>query len=131
MIIRITVHDNDFQEVLERFAKVMYYKLYWAENRPDNIDPITWYETAIKEEHTIQDILNADREVTAEEKKILISKLKRKWSEWIDAQRWNKSTTADYLKRHFNASISYTFKDRWQNGEVLYYFTSSNKYILQ
>lgn len=131
MIIRITVHDNDFQEVLEHFAKVMYDKLYWAGNKPDNIDIITWYETAIKEQKEIQRILNEDRRLNINEKKMIIDKLKHKWNEWIDAQRWDKPTTADYLKRHFNASISYTFKDRWQNGEVLYYFTNSNKYILQ
>lgn len=37
----------------------------------------------------------------------------------------------NYLKLHLVVSMRKTFKEKWENGEVIYYFINADKYIVQ
>ena len=59
----------------------------------------------------------------SEEYKEICDEVKRLWdifAEKVDMQRWTPSV-----------SIQYSLNEKWENGEVVYYFTPYDKWITQ
>lgn len=138
MIIRMTLSDNDFTQEIEKFAKNLFDRLYWGKDVSfyDN-DYNKWYQ-AYKVQEELQKLLNPNitDSLTDEDKTTIRAKVFLEWWDFVDGLNFKKYSTDEerlkkYLKKDFECSIGYDFKDKWENGEVVYYFTTNNKYITQ
>lgn len=129
MIIKLTVKDNDFTMLIEEFCENLFEKLCF--NTRDYDDPLELYQ-AIKATDEIRKIIFDDepKNLTDEVKTILKAKVFMEWASFIDSTDV-KESTKEYLKKEFRCSFSYTFKDRWENGENVYYFTHGQKFLTQ
>lgn len=129
MIIKATFHDNDYKNVLEGFfSKGLYLMLCYikeglSESKEDTILYVRYSNTIDKyckmiqdekifEKHTQQDLLNM---------------LGDAFNKYIEE---NYSNTAKYLKEHLELEIIDSVNDKWENGEVLYFFPMHDKYII-
>lgn len=130
MIIKITVKDNDFTQILERFATELFDRLYFGfEPKSDNIDEIVASYRAEKE---LQRLLNSNikEKLSQDEKAVIKANVVTEW--WKFVETLNKEEhTKEYLRKNFLVSISERFTERWENGESVYFFTMSQKWISQ
>lgn len=129
MIIKLTVKDNDFTALIETFCENLFEKLCF--NTRDYDDPTELYQ-ALKASDEIRRIIFDDepKNLTDEVKTILKAKVFLEWCTFLDTLDKPESTK-EYLKKEFRCSFSYTFKDRWENGENVYYFTHGQKFLTQ
>lgn len=131
MIFRITVNDNDFTDVLEKFANNLFDRIYWAKDKPE-MDSTEWYEKIYKPKQEIQKLMNPNitSNLTDEDKVVLRAAVFLEWCDYVDNLP-NRDNTKEYLKKNFEVSVSFDFTDKWENGEVVYYFTTNQKWISQ
>lgn len=133
MIIRMTVEDNDYTEMLEKFADNLFERLYIESSLVLNefYTPEVLHEL-IEIEETIRKTMWAESMdgITDEAKTLLKVKLHIIWGKYVDSIEKEDRIKA-YLKRDFDCSFSFTFEDKWENGEVVYYFTTAKKWISQ
>ena len=132
MIIRMTVDDNDFTELLEDFADNLREHFFQeTKSLRDDCSPEAFH-ALITTEETIRQTLWADstKEVTEEGKILLKARLHIMWGKYVDSGE-QEDSTKDYLKKYFNCSFSFKFEDKWENGEAVYYFTTADKWISQ
>lgn len=132
MIIRLTVNDNDFTDKI--FG---YFNDFWMrmlELHPDScISESSSYEELRDwrhRENQIRTIMNPnnDEELSSEEKDIIIRQIKRTFGQYVD--KWCIED-AEYLKKKLEVSIIDSATDKWENGEVFYWFQHANKVINQ
>ena len=133
MIIRMTVEDNDFTEMLESFADNLQ-EFFYLETKTalkDNYSPEI-VRTLIETEDAIRNTMWATsmKEVTDESKTLLKARLHIMWGKYIDSIE-KEEIVKEYLKRNFKCSFSFNFKDKWENDEAVYYFTHAKKWISQ
>ena len=133
MIIRMTVEDNDFTEMLEDFANDLV-KLFFQEtkyNYENDYNPEILHQL-IKTEEMIRQTLWAESmsEIIEEGKTLLEARLYIMWGRYVDSGE-QEDRIKDYLKRDFKVDISFNFEDKWENGEAVYYFTHAGKWISQ
>lgn len=136
MIFRITVNDNDFTEVLEKFANNLFDRVYWVKDKPEEMSSTEWYEKLYKPKQEIQKLMNPNitSSLTKEDKVLLRAAVFLEWCDYIDSLPTDDemdAETKEYLKKNFVVSVSFLFTDKWENGEVVYYFTTNQKWISQ
>ena len=133
MIIRMTVEDNDYTELLEDFADNLQEYLFQETKSAikDNYSPEITLQL-LQTEDIIRNTLWADsvKDVTDEGKTLLKARLHIMWGKYIDSGE-QEDRIKDYLKKDFDCSFSFNFKDKWENGEAVYYFTHAKKWISQ
>ena len=133
MIIRMTVEDNDFTEMLEDFADNLFERLYIESSLVLNefYTPEVLHEL-IETEETIRKTMWAESmdDISDEAQTLLKAKLHIIWGKYVDSVE-KEDRIKDCLKRDFNCSFGFTFEDKWENGEVVYYFTTAKKWISQ
>ena len=129
----MTVEDNDFTELLEDFAGDLR-KHFFQETKSayENDYSPEIIRQLIETEETIRQTLWADsiKEVTDEGKTLLKARLHIMWGKYVDSGE-QEDRIKDYLKRDFKVKLGFKFEDKWENGEVVYYFTGANKWISQ
>jgi hypothetical protein len=132
MIIRMTVKDNSFTNLIENFADNLFDKLYFSRKKPDNVDAQTWVEDYLIPHQKVQNLLNPNiiQTLSEGEKFILCNQVYILWLNYVN-DVVNERHTRDYLKTEFEVSISYTYTDTWENGEAVYYFTTHRKWFSQ
>lgn len=134
MIIKMTVHDNDHTQLIERFADKLYNRIYFSPvpRRASKEASIEEQLELIHTEREIQKLLNPNitERLTVEDKTLLKAAVFLNWCDFVDSCS-KKDSTKEYLKKNFRVSISYTFKDRWENSEAVYYFTTGQKWLSQ
>ena len=129
MIIKATFHDNDYKNVLEGFFnKGLYLMLcYVKEGLTDSVEDTTLYvrySTIIdKYCKMIQDEKIFDKKTQQD----LINMVGDAFNKYIDEMY---SEQAKYLKENLEIEILDSVNDKWENGEVLYFFTMHNKYVI-
>ena len=52
------------------------------------------------------------------------------WGNYVDSGE-QESAEKELLKRDFKISFGFNYQEKWENGEVVYYFTTANKWISQ
>lgn len=138
MIIRMTLEDNDCTQDIEKFAKKLFDRLYWSKDVSfyDN-DYTKWYQ-AYKVQEELQKLLNPNitQSLTDEDKMTIRAKVFLEWFDFVDSLNLkeygeDEARIKEYMRKNFDCSVSYDFKDKWENGEVVYYFTTNQKYITQ
>ena len=129
MIIKATFHDNDYKNVLEGFfSKGLYLMLcYVKEGLTDSVEDTTLYvrySTIIdKYCKMIQDEKIFDKKTQQD----LINMVGDAFNKYIDEMY---SEQAKYLKENLEIEILDSVNDKWENGEVLYFFPMHNKYVI-
>lgn len=138
MIIKMTVHDNDFTEKIENFCKNLLADILLGE--AENYDEMTLEEQFNwwKQHTRIQTLMNPnnDDSLTHSQRFIICEEVKKLWYKYVDSHRMSDSTNDEshvkqYLKKAFRVQINYQMTDRWENGETVYYFTTNQKFITQ
>ncbi len=136
MIIRITVNDNDFTEVLEKFADNLFNRVYWAKDKPKEMSSTEWYEKIYKPKQEVQRLMNSNitSSLTKKDRATLCKAVFCEWCDYLDNLPANDEMddeTKEYLKKDFVVSVGFSFTDKWENGEAVYYFTTNQKWISQ
>ena len=132
MIIRLTVNDNDFSDKIQRYFGDFWIRM--LELHPDNClsDRASYEELKSwrERENQIRTIMNPnnDHELSDTEKAVVIEQVKRTFGQYVD--RWCFEDS-DYLKNNLEISIIDSVTDKWENGEVFYWFQHANKVINQ
>jgi hypothetical protein len=138
MIIRLSVSDNDFSGHLEHFATNLYTKLSAL---TDNIIKNTNDKDLMIEEHgnwkRTWDLLNpnitTEANLTEEDKLWLAERVKRAIHYWAEGRVRDKFMEEDEAAslEDLEVTIGFDFKDMWENGEAVYYFSTANVIICQ
>lgn len=130
MIIRLTVNDNDFTQEIEKFADDLFMKMLEIDCAEDA--SLTEKLNAHKRWEEVFRLLNPNitTQLSKEDKIFLKAVLVLKWHKFVDTLP-KSDHTKKYLKDNFNVRVSFQFKDQWENGEVLYYFTTAQKWLTQ
>ena len=132
MIIRVSFNDNDFQELLEsqfKFGLVTPFltiKSLYA-NASDAIH-LKKYKDVDDLQTKITRKIFAEKKLTKTEQQQLIDIIREAYSIKIES---NYTHVKTYLIKNLSVKIIPSFKDMWENGEVLYYFSTPDKYIIE
>jgi hypothetical protein len=133
MIIKLTVHDNDFSDWLVSYAKQMFY--YRRNTKP--VSEMTSEEKAAEVDRILahDDIFkmvnpNTDEKITNEKATKIIKYIREEFEAFLINKKVGKSTR-EYLLRELTITIQKSFTDRWENGEAIYWFQHSNQVINQ
>ena len=116
MIIRITINDNDFTHRLENISMGLMAKV--SKNFLDKKDCdgyMKFYNLANP---------NITEKLTKEQKKFMIDAVSSTIS--TIAKKTETPDHAKYIEDNLKISIVDSYKDKWENGEVLYYFSKQN-----
>lgn len=125
MIIRATFNDNDYTDILtEYFDRFMFDHYYYG---LDDIKDLKEYkDKRIQVEELIEKAVYEPEKMTEEEKKVFIDRV-------VDSI---KVTVTKYYGGHLkdlvnkiDVKIVPNVEDKCENGEVVYYFLSKQKYI--
>ena len=114
MIIRMTVYDNDFTGLIEDFTETLFDTLW------DN----DWLRQHIFfpcDKNELKD------NKTANDSKIFI---RDKWNNFVIKQGYSEDT-CQYLQEEFELSFGNVYEEKWENNEVVYYFTLNQHIITQ
>lgn len=118
MIIQATINDNDFTERLERFFNRFHVNcMDYIYN--DGNDVIGGFDTFNKFQRLLNP--NVTTKLKAEDKEFL--------KEIITAAI-KKYYNDEYISNNLKVEILKTYTDKWENGEVIYYFTTHNVHIV-
>lgn len=130
MIIRLTVQDNDFGNLMNDFVKCLPDRITKIPSCIESMDGKTQFEI-IKQINKVDKLLNPNvtEKHTEEEKVLLIEKTKEAFSDFIH-YRVDESTE-EYLNRNFSVEIVNSMEDKWENGEVWYWFQHSGVFLNQ
>ncbi len=136
MIIRMTFCDNDFTGYLEDFCIRLRDKMFkpiCGYPKRENYSSVEEYSRALIEVWDKEKAQNKTREklmsvdnrfsTNSAEYKQICDEVIRLWKEFAktcDMERWIP-----------NVSIQYKLKEKWENGEVVYYWTPYDKFITQ
>lgn len=129
MIIRATVNDNDYKEVLEKFfSKGLYLMLCYVKkgltDSEQDMKLYVRYSTLIDKYYKmIQD----EKIFNVNDANDLCFMLKDAFNKYLEEKDFEAK---EYLKENLDISIVDSVKDKWENGEVLYFFPMHDKYII-
>jgi hypothetical protein len=138
MIIRLTVHDNDFSGHLEKFATNLYSKLSLVTDRI--IASTDDKDLMIQEHHNWQrtwDLFNpnitTEANLTEDDKLWLVERITLCLALWVNQRVKDGLMEEDEALsiEDLEVTIGYDFKDMWENGEAVYYFSTANVIICQ
>lgn len=125
MIIRMTVQDNDFTRVVEKYASQ-----FWS-NITQIEDLTVENSVRIKKRHEqINRLLNPNiNEIfTKENTDFIEEQVKLSFAYFC---KKNYRADANYLISNFQVSCRKMVKDKWENCETVYWFQHSASYITQ
>ena len=121
MIIRMTVHDNDFQDIMSGFVHNLYngltsistdlYTKYTLED-PDSEAFDEYIQCSIRV-NKIRELLNPNTTLVLsdDEKQLILQRVKSIFDDYVTHHEPNKNA-ADYLRNQFEASIRQRRKRR-------------------
>lgn len=130
MIIRLTVEDNDFGDLMNIFLKKFPGVITKIPSNIENMETQNQLDT-INEIEEIDKLLNPNitEKHTNEEKMILIRRIVQAFSEFV--YNYIDEHTAEYLEKRFKVEIVDFMEDKWENGEVWYWFQHSGIFLNQ
>ena len=119
MIIKMTIGDNDFTDILESFAS----RLYVTDTGPRTDENLMQlFEDFNTFTRLWNEVTNGTGNLTKDEQKIFLDTCKRKFAHYVCNRFDDEEETRAYLLKNFRASMQKSLTPRWQNGEVVYVF---------
>lgn len=142
MIIKYTFNDNDFTQVIEKYLEEFGPFYAFNYNMYNGLDE---FKKLLNQYDDYMDKYSEDKELTKEEfnklKNKLLIILKDNFTNYINNIRINSNWHTDgldaidlqnsknYILKNIKISIVKSIPDQWENGEVVYFITSNQKYI--
>ena len=129
MIIRLSVNDNDYTEELEKFALSLNNLLRFIEWPKDA--SLEEAEKIIEQKEKIDQILSpvsTKKYPTFSELKWLEDLINNKWKEYV--KTWCRQEV-ELLKDDLEIDCQFYFVESNENGEAVYYFTKTGRFITQ
>ena len=134
MIIEYTLKDNDYTQVIEQYLEEYgpFLAIFF-----NTIDEHIEFKKDIARYETLKNNSPEQKELKTKLNKILKQKFKAYINSIAENSNWNTvAITAKeliesrpYILKNIKIKIVHSITDKWQNGEVVYYFTSNMKYI--
>lgn len=122
MIVKITVKDNDFSDLLVEFCKNFWtYTVLGVDEKDFEFDRHIRFRNMLNP--------NEERELTSDEKFALLKRIKDAFQKYISTRK--SEDTVQYLMKHLVISIQNSFTDRWENGEAVYWLQHSGAVVNQ
>ncbi len=126
MILKLTFNDNDFTQLLKEMIDnwiLDYNNIYWVLKRLEpemvGIFELIWYH--IQQEDTLN----------KENTNLFIKIIKKVIMEYLYTREWDSIDTLTYLEKSLEIKLISNCKNKWKNGEVIYYFLhNANQYII-
>lgn len=138
MIIRIDFKDNDYQELVENYLKRfnlnILYDLSVQLDKKISVSCIKAYENAQEKSNWI---LNPNIAYTVIEYDYdwLRKRIKASLKEYLLRNPRLDELSKEYIEKHFieemDISFPKAFYDKWENGEVGYWFSHSGTVVIQ
>ena len=138
MIIRIDFKDNDYQELVEKYLKLfnlnILYDLSVQLDKKISVSCIKAYENAQEKSNWI---LNPNIAYTVIEYDYdwLRERIKASLKEYLLRNPRLDELSKEYIEKHFieemDISFPRAFYDKWENGEVGYWFSHSGTVVIQ
>lgn len=138
MIIRIDFKDNDYQELVEKYLKLfnlnILYDLSVQLDKKISVSCIKAYENAQEKSNWI---LNPNIAYTVIEYDYdwLRERIKASLKEYLLRNPRLNELSKEYIEKHFieemDISFPKAFYDKWENGEVGYWFSHSRTVVIQ
>ena len=138
MIIRIDFKDNDYQELVEKYLKLfilnILYDLSVQLDKKISVSCIKAYENAQEKSNWI---LNPNIAYTVIEYDYdwLRERIKASLKEYLLRNPRLDELSKEYIEKHFieemDISFPRAFYDKWENGEVGYWFSHSGTTVIQ
>lgn len=122
MIVKITVKDNDFSDLLVDFCKNFWTYIVLGMDEND-----FEFDRHIRFRNMLNP--NEERELTSDEKFALLKRIEDAFRQYITARK--SEDTVKYLMKHLTISIQNSFTDRWENGEAVYWLQHSGVVVNQ
>lgn len=136
MIICMTLHDNDFTEMIEDFAETFLAEAFF--NKSDMNFKIDERVRLFLSPSMKIDIASINCEEWENDKTLIQTEIINAWGKFVDklCMAVNDSSedcndTLKYLKENFCVCVQMSYIDKWENGESVYYFTSNRMCITQ
>lgn len=128
MIIRLTVKDNDFYNVMNAFIKRFPLIITSIPNDLGLEESLKLIERM----NHIDRLLNPNTTETLDEsdKQLIIEQIKIAFFEFVNKNVYSKDYV-EYLKNNFEVEILNFMEDKWENGEVWYWFQNSGSFLNQ
>lgn len=138
MIIRIDFKDNDYQELVENYLKIfnlnILYDLSVQLDKEMSWSYIKAYENAQEKSNCILNP-NIDYKMTADDYDWLRERIKASLKEYLLRNPRLSELSKEYIEKHFIKEMDITFPrafyDKWENGEVGYWFSHSGTVVIQ
>ena len=138
MIIRIDFKDNDYQELVENYLKLfnlnILYDLSVQLDKKISVSCIKAYGNAQEKSNWILNP-NIDYKVTADDYDWLRERIKTSLKQYLLRNPRLNELSKEYIKKHFikemDISFPRAFYDKWENGEVGYWFSHSGTVVIQ
>lgn len=130
MIIRLSVNDNDYTEELEKFALSLNNLLRFLKYPTDA--SLKEMEQAIERKEKIDQILNQDtlkKYATFKEISWLENVVVDAWKEYL--LKYVDANEGRHIYDALEVDIRYYFVESDENGEAIYYFTKTGRFITQ
>ena len=121
MAIKMTMHDNDYSEIIEKFLRNFNISMR-SIGKKKTIEDYDNYERLDK-------LLNPNVSKTwTKEDKIFLKKIiKKKFLEYFQSNNYSK---LDYVDRNLEISFVDSVPDKWRNGEDVYWFFFSGGNVI-
>ena len=120
MILRITVNDNDFTEVLEQFAEDPTLTHFFCTTKLPEFQ--SW--PTIKRMDRFRELFYSTEKYTPELIDELIKTVKEHWELWVKhelkLEDHQDEDTREYLIKNFKCKFQKSLTPKWENGEVVY-----------
>lgn len=138
MIIRIDFKDNDYQELVENYLKLfnlnILYDLSVQLDKKISVSCIKAYGNAQEKSNWILNP-NIDYKVTADDYDWLRERIKTSLKEYLLRNPRLNELSKEYIEKHFikemDISFPRAFYDKWENGEIAYWFSHSGTVVIQ
>lgn len=131
MIIRLTVSDNDFYDIMYKFAKKMWNYTGTKYSKDLSSDELNQLIKEIDEHDAIIQLINPNinTKLSKEDEDKVIAYIKKNFEIYLD-QHTSKDTK-EYLLKNLKISFQKSFEDKWENGEAFYWCQHSGAVINQ
>ena len=127
MIIRLTVRDNDFGEVMDDFVKQLPNILTKLPKGIEKLESKKQLEI-VKELDCIDRLLRIG-DLSNEEKDIVVKRIEKVFCEFVHDVTCE--SIAKYLIKNLDVRTINVMEDKWENGEVWYWFQHSGAWLNQ
>lgn len=134
MIIKLTLNDNDYTGYIEKFLERFKFQNYYIvlkEYDKDNEEDIKAYvEGHVKREELLDKVFYKEDELTELDIQQFEEYIKEALAYYLYKHNIMLSNDLEDYKKIVNVKCLKTMNNKWQNGEVVYYFLQQDSYLV-